>query len=42
MAYDIFGTPYDRHQREIERREDERSIAFLVGLFVGLLFAYII
>lgn len=42
MPFDIDGTPYDRFQRERERREDRDTIIFLVGLFIGLLFAYII
>lgn len=36
MPYDIFGSPYDRHQRRIEEREDRQTLLFLVGLFVGL------
>lgn len=36
MPYDIFGSPYDRHQRRIEEREDRQTLFFLVGLFVGL------
>lgn len=36
MPYDIFGSPYDRHQRRIEEREDRQTILFLAGLFVGL------
>ena len=36
MPYDIFGSPYDRHQRKIEEREDRQTLLFLVGLFVGL------
>jgi len=36
MPYDIFGSPYDRHQRRIEDREDRQTLLFLVGLFVGL------
>lgn len=36
MPYDVFGSPYDRHQRRIEEREDRQTVLFLVGLFVGL------
>lgn len=36
MPYDVFGSPYDRHQRRIEQREDRQTLLFLVGLFVGL------
>lgn len=36
MPYDVFGSPYDRHQRRIEEREDRQTLLFLVGLFVGL------
>lgn len=36
MPYDIFGSPYDRHQRRIEEREDRQTLLFLIGLFVGL------
>lgn len=36
MPYDIFGSPYDRHRRRIEEREDRQTLLFLVGLFVGL------
>lgn len=36
MAYDIFGSPYDRHQRQIEERADRQTLLFLIGLFVGL------
>lgn len=36
MPYDIFGSPYDRHQRRIEEREDRQTLLFLVGLFIGL------
>jgi len=36
MPYDIYGNPYDRHQRRIEEREDRQTLLFLVGLFVGL------
>ena len=36
MPYDIFGSPYDRHQRRIEERADRQALLFLVGLFVGL------
>lgn len=36
MPYDIFGSPYDRHQRRIEERADRQTLLFLVGLFVGL------
>jgi hypothetical protein len=42
MPYDIFGNPYDRHLREIEERHDRDLTLFLLGLFVGLLFAFII
>lgn len=36
MPYDVFGSPYDRHQRRIEEREDRQTLLFLIGLFVGL------
>ena len=36
MPYDIFDSPYDRHQRRIEEREDRQTLLFLIGLFVGL------
>lgn len=36
MPYDIFGSPYDRHQRRIEEREDRQTLLFLIGLFIGL------
>ena len=36
MPYDIFGSPYDRHQRRIEEREERQTVIFLIGLFVGL------
>ena len=42
MPFDIDGTPYDRFQREQERKHDRDTTIFLVGLFIGLLFAYII
>ena len=42
MPYDVFGNPYDRHEREREERFERDLWAFLTGLFVGLLFAYII
>lgn len=42
MPYDIFGSPYDRHQRQIEERADRQTLLFLVGLFVGLVLGALI
>lgn len=42
MPYDVFGSPYDRHQRRIEEREERQTQLFLIGLFVGLVLGALI
>lgn len=42
MPYDVFGSPYDRHQRRIEEREDRQTLLFLIGLFIGLVIGALI
>ena len=42
MPYDIFGSPYDRHQRRIEEREERQTLLSLIGLFVGLVLGALI